>query len=342
MCRAGRSGRGRIVTDSFKYDVAFTFLAPDEPLAARLADQLGGRVRVFLYPRQQEVIAGTDGEQTFNRVFGEEARIVVVLYRADWGQTPFTRIEETAIRNRAFEQGYDFVLFIPLDPSPTVPAWLPKNRIWIGLERWGEHAAASVIEARVQEAGGTPQQETAADSARRLARELTAAKRREEFHESSAGVHAAASEAGVLIDAIEKAAPAETGLAFEFERGDGRAQCLLYCEGSQVSVTWSNSIVNSLREARVIVKLWKGRTSYRRGIYWDEPKNLSTIKLQFDAGPDDSPRWRHGAETYSTAACADFIVRLLIDRVRRERLSQSGDDHSTMIVRPPPPRSTWG
>jgi hypothetical protein len=135
-------------------------------------------VRVFLYSRQQEAVAGTDGEQTFNRVFGEEARIVVVLYRAGWGQTPFTRIEETAIRNRAFDQGYDFALFIPLDPSPTVPAWLPKNRIWIGLERWGEHAAASVIEARVQEAGGEPRQETAADSARRLARDLAAAQRR--------------------------------------------------------------------------------------------------------------------------------------------------------------------
>lgn len=331
---------GRIVTDSFKYDVAFSFLAPDEPLAARLADQLGGRVQVFLYSRQQEAIAGTDGEQTFNRVFGEEARIVVVLYRAAWGQTPFTRIEETAIRNRAFEQGYDFVLFIPLDPSPTVPPWLPKNRIWIGLERWGEHAAASVIEARVQEVGGTPRQETAADSARRLARELTAAQRREEFRQSAAGVQAAERAAQQLFDAIDKATPAETGLSFSFERSDRIAQCLLYCEGFQVSVTWSNNIINSLRDARLIVKLWKGRCSFQRGNYWDEAKELSAIALQFDGDPDDSPRWRRNAnELYSTADCAEFVIHLLIDRVRRERLSP-GDERPTMFVLPP--RSPWG
>ena len=29
-------------------------------------------------------------------------------------QTPFTRIEQTAIKNRAFNAGYDFTLFIPM------------------------------------------------------------------------------------------------------------------------------------------------------------------------------------------------------------------------------------
>lgn len=331
------------MTDSFNYDVAFSFLAQDEPLATRLADRLGGRVRVFLYPRQQEAIAGTDGEQTFNRVFGEEARIVVVLYRAAWGQTPFTRIEETALRNRAFEQGYDFVLFIPIDPSPTVPAWLPKNRIWIGLERWGEHAAASVIEARVQETGDTPRQETAADSACRLARELAADRRRKQFQGSAAGVQAAEHEAQRLIDVLERVLQAETGLTFTFERYDAQIRCLLSCEGFHVSVQWSNDISNNLSEARLIVMLWKGHTVMHGGIYRGQPEHLSETKLQFDGGPDDSPRWRRNAnESYSTPDCADFIVRMLIDRVRRERLSPGDEGRPAMIVRPSPPRSSWG
>jgi hypothetical protein len=130
-------GVGLIVTDSFKYDVAFSFLTQDEPLATRLNDLLAGRLNTFLYARQQETIAGTDGEQTFNRVFGDEARLVVVLYRAGWGETRFTRFEQTAIRNRGAEDAYEFALFIPLDSPPTVPKWLPQYRLWIGIDRWG-------------------------------------------------------------------------------------------------------------------------------------------------------------------------------------------------------------
>jgi hypothetical protein len=211
--------------------------------------------------------------------------------------------------------------------------------MWIGLERVGEQAAAAVIEARVQEAGGESRQESAADSARRLTRELAAARRREEFHGSAAGVQAAEGAARQLFDAIEIATPAETGLSFRFERSERIAQCLLSCEGFQVSTTWNNNIINSLRDARLIVKLWKGSSSFRRGNYWDQAEELSAITLQFDSGPDDNPRWRRNAnEWYSTPDCADFIVRLLIDRVRRERLSP-GDDRPTMIVLPS--RSPW-
>ena len=108
----------------YKYDVAFSFLAEDEELATKINDLIYDRVKTFIYSRRQDELAGTDGEQTFNLVFGTEARTVFVLYRKGWGETPWTRIEETAIRNRAFEEGYDFVLFAPMDKPTTVPKWL--------------------------------------------------------------------------------------------------------------------------------------------------------------------------------------------------------------------------
>ena len=93
--------------DAFKYDIAFSFVREDEGLATQLNDLVQDRYRTFLYSKAQEQLAGTDGERTFNAVFGEQARTVAVLLRPEWGQTPWTRIEETAIRNRAFSQGYD-------------------------------------------------------------------------------------------------------------------------------------------------------------------------------------------------------------------------------------------
>ncbi|MCX6911329.1 MAG: hypothetical protein NTY01_25250 [Verrucomicrobia bacterium] len=67
-------------TKNYKYDVAFSFLQEDEALAQQLSDLLKGRVTTFIYTERQKELAGTDGEQTFNRVFGQEARIVVILH----------------------------------------------------------------------------------------------------------------------------------------------------------------------------------------------------------------------------------------------------------------------
>jgi len=129
----------------YKYDVAFSFLAEDEGLATEINDIFEGRLSTFIYSRRQGELAGTDGEITLNSVFGSEARTVFVLYRKGWGETPWTRIEQTAIRNRAYDQGYDFVMVAPLEKPPTVPQWLPKTQIWIGLERWGVEGAAIAV-----------------------------------------------------------------------------------------------------------------------------------------------------------------------------------------------------
>src|SRR5262245_22617191 len=100
--------------DEFKYDIAFSFLSKDEPIAQQINDLLTERCRTFIYTERQKELAGTDGEETFKRVFSKEARIVAVLFRPEWGSTNWTRIEETAIRGRAYEEGYDFCTFISM------------------------------------------------------------------------------------------------------------------------------------------------------------------------------------------------------------------------------------
>jgi hypothetical protein len=102
---------------AFKYDIAFSFVKEDEGLATQINDLVQDRYRTFLYSKAQDQLVGTDGEKTFNAVFGEQARTVAVLLRPEWGQTSWTRIEETAIKNRAFNQGYDFATFIVTAPN---------------------------------------------------------------------------------------------------------------------------------------------------------------------------------------------------------------------------------
>ena len=73
------------VHDQFKYDIAFSFLSQDETVAQQINDELQDRYRTFIYTEQQKKLAGTDGEETFKRVFAKEALLVAVLFRPEWG-----------------------------------------------------------------------------------------------------------------------------------------------------------------------------------------------------------------------------------------------------------------
>lgn len=190
--------------DGYKYDVALSFLVQDEPLATQLANILEERHRVFLYSRQQEQLAGTDGEKTFNEVFATQAGMVVVLYRQGWGESRWTRIEETAIRNRAYEEGYDFALFVPTDDKPTVPTYLPKTRLWIGLARFGVNGAASVIDARIQELGGEPRVLSLEERAARAQKASEFKAFRHGYFRSHEGVQAADASFSRILEAVEQ------------------------------------------------------------------------------------------------------------------------------------------
>ena len=135
----------------FKDHVAFSFLSQDEAFAFQLHELLKDRVEAFIYSdaKRQTVLGGRDGAEAFSRVFGTEARTVVVLYREGWGDVGFTNVEATAIRNRAHRVGFGFTTFIPLNKPPKPPGWLDRFRIWVGLEQWGTAHAASVIQSRV-------------------------------------------------------------------------------------------------------------------------------------------------------------------------------------------------
>lgn len=182
----------------YPIDVAFSFVQQDEELAVQLSELLASRLQTFVYSKRQGELVARDGEEKLNQVFGQDARIVVVLYRGDWGKTPWTRIEETAIRNRAHEEGFDFTIFIPVERPAALPPWVPRARIWVDLDRWGADAAAAIVERRVEEAGGEVRAETAEDRATRLARDLAAEGERQQFLNSAAGVRAAEEESTAM------------------------------------------------------------------------------------------------------------------------------------------------
>jgi hypothetical protein len=311
----------------FKYDVAFSFLAEDEGFVDQINELIQDRVDTFVYSRRQGEIAGTDGELTFNRVFGSEARIVFVLYRNGWGQTPWTRIEETAIRNRAFEEGYDFVIFAPLDKQLHVPKWLPKNRIWVGLDRWGIEGAATVIEARIQEVGGSPREETVEDRASRIGRAIAAEKRKQAFLHSEGGVKAANTAVKDLFSEFErvvkKLADSEDSINLQIET-TGK-ECAIYGSNFTLFFHWSLSFSNTLQSSAFYINLWKGSVPIRGRSFFprEKPRRLKEIEFSFDQTGSGKAAWQelHGQKRlFSNDQLAKFAITLLLDKIRETQL----------------------
>lgn len=310
--------------NDYKYDVAFSFLARDEALAIQLNDLLQERVRTFLYSRKQGEISATDGEMTFGLVFGEQSRLVVVLYRDGWGESPWTRIEETAIRNRAFEHGYDFVKVIPLDDKPTVPKWLPRTQLWVGLKRWGIAGAASVIEARIEELGGEPHQETVQERATRLERSMQFESARKRFLGSENGVNAANKEFEDLRLAFEQqiASIKEVASSIAIHLKVAPRHLVILGLGYGLSVYWEYHYGNSLDNAELEVALWDRHPPFQGSMsVFEKPRKLHTINFTFDLLPTQQVCWvskDSDRRTYTTTDLASFILKYYMDRAQRK------------------------
>lgn len=310
--------------NKFEYDVAFSFLQEDEGIATKINDLIKGRLKTFLYSRAQEKIAGTDGEKTFGKIFGEEARIVAVFYREGWGNSPWTRIEETAIRNRAYEEGYDFVLFIPTIEHPVLPAWLPKTRIWVGLARWGMEVAAGVIEARVQEAGGVLREESAVDHAQRLERQIKTEANRIKFLGSTEGVGAAWEEVTALYQEIkiigEEIVASTLSLGIKTEEMDRKF--LININNFSVVINWVVRYSNTLEDSLLVMFLYEGRNSLRGYFFPDESREIKKWEYKFDLNGNGVFGWKEikiSKRFFTSKQLAEGIVKTLLDHVQREK-----------------------
>ena len=302
----------------FEFDVAFSFLASDENIAFQLNDALKGSLKTFLYSEQQKQLGGTDGEANFNSVFGQKSRSVVILYREDWGTTPWTRIEETAIRNRAFESGYDFALLVPLDKPAIKPKWFPQNRLWIGFERWGIKGAAAVIEARVHELGGTPHRETLEERAARHDREIRFKSERTAALNSYQGVeafHRAIEKTRVAIqDGIERINKGRQLHRLTYNAhpsGPWAITGLRYALMMHVRVGYTNTLDGANSEATI----WKNGLPWPGALNFDEPQKHRTLKFDLEYLPAQTYVWQVSNRDgiFTPEELADEILKWYLD-----------------------------
>jgi len=302
-----------------EFDVAISFLSRDVGTATALRQLLASTMRVFEFTARQEEVAGTDGLVTFRAVFGRTARLVVVLFRAGWGETPWTRVEAEAITDRFLREGPAFLLFVMLDQSAVVPPWVPEKRIRFNLEHYGLEQAAGAIKMRVEELGGSVGPESIASRAKR-AEELqhySAATAGLKSNEN--GVREVQAEAEALFAVVAKlagdAAAAAPGLNLEC-RGDTRAVGVRSPRAS-LYIQLVVHYINSLRNAFLSVEEMKGGIilpGEQRHYLGDRPV-LHQDRYSPDRQLGIGWGWRLNGGFHTSAELADRSIRRLIERI---------------------------
>ena len=183
-----------------EYDVAISFLSRDSDTAVAIADRLAP-LSVFCFPRNQEELAGNDGMEAFRNAFRHQSRTQVVLFRAGWGETPWTRVEQTAITERCLAEGWRGLFFVALDDADR-PNWVPDTEIHFDLTTYTMDQLAGAVKARAQELGAEIRVETPIERARRAQASAEYETQTRELFRGQEGVNLARQEAASMCDLI--------------------------------------------------------------------------------------------------------------------------------------------
>jgi hypothetical protein len=75
--------------------------------------------------------------------------LCVILHRAGWGETPWTRLEEKTIGDRYMQEGASILVLVRLDEG-IPPTWFPRTDFWVNYVAEGPARTAEYIVARLQ------------------------------------------------------------------------------------------------------------------------------------------------------------------------------------------------
>lgn len=291
----------------YKYEVAFSFLKQDEHLANQINDLIQNKLNTFLYSKKHEDKTSRNREKTFMDVFGKQSRSVVVLFRNKWGTTPWTKIEEKAIRNRAIEEGYNFLLFIPLDDPPKIPKYLLKAQIWTGLVQWGIKGAATAIEELTQSLVGKLREESQINIAAKIKRDPQFEIERSRFLESVNGFEIAILELKKLFFELKslknKIEKSYKDFSIGFQQKD--RNCTVNYGGFSIRFYLQQANSNSLMDSYLYFELQK------QGISSNEPQILAIEEFHFEVNKPGEYGWIKDVDSDSFISSKKLAVKCM-------------------------------
>jgi hypothetical protein len=309
----------------YKYDIALSFLYDDEPLAQQIYDELKSKFEVFIYTEKQKLLVGSDGMDTFSDVFSSQSRLNVVLYRTGWGKTKWTRVEETAIRGRIFEEGWESLALVNLDNSMP-PKWIHKTFIYIDYSSLKFDIIIGIIEHKAKEVGSKVKIESIEDIHARIEQELETKEFIRLYLESSKAAEDAFTEISNLFATVENQVDQlkekQDRLKFsfvkkEFNNRDAKNLILVRSGNIELQFYWICPNLNNLEDSHLTIFLIDNIERYSNTPY----KNLSTNKYLFDMNERKELVWTHvrKRESFSSKDIVDLSFKHLFNAIKKVR-----------------------
>jgi hypothetical protein len=316
------------VVDAPKYDAAISFLFRDVSTAQAIYDRLiSSGLKIFFFPRNQEELAGTNGLESMREPFFD-ARIAVVLFTAPWGETPWTRVEATAIQERCLQIGWDSLMFVQLDTKSQVPRWLPSTHVRFAFEQYGVDQLVGAIKLRIQEQGGKLLPPDAMTEAKRVANEATYLQDREKLMRDRPWientVHKAVRE--TVQDLCRLAEEANSQHGFQIAYGALDRLCVMRSGFVSFTVSWKQPVFNSVgRDTYDNCYLQAAEFSGsillpdERGWSIEKPRKLTEHRFYVDIAHDRTLVWVENGkkERIHPSHLADLLMRQFFDLISR-------------------------
>jgi hypothetical protein len=305
-----------------EYEAAISFLFRDEPLARDIHERLAANYEVFTFSKRQEELAGSSGIEEFRDVFFRGSRLVVVLYRPDWGETRWTRIERTAIEERFLRDGWDFLLFVMLNSSDEPPKWLPQTRVRLNFDQYGIDELLGAIKHRLGLLGAQARPDDPVAQARRVSDTAAFNRERQRIYDSEEGVAAATAEAERVISAVDTLVARIHQATPDLEaRGTGLQRAYVITNGRvSIQIAWHNMIANILRDAVLYVGEYVGLLTdpVGGGFVFPPPKELTSTLFKPDLDRALGWCWREpGGKLRTCQDVAQHCVERFLKLVER-------------------------
>jgi hypothetical protein len=312
----------------FKHDVAFSFLAQDLTLTTKFADALAP-LTSFVFARKQEDLAGTDGQESFRAAFRFDSRLNVVLLRAHWGQTPWTRVEEAAIQERCLKDGWEHLLVVNLDGSAP-PKWIPAVNLYLDLQTFPFEQAVGAIKRQAQQLGSNVKAQSPADLARAKLQAADFGRETKDLFRTPLGIDLADN---AVIRVGDQLYEQLQEIAEEGKRGwtlvigrENSSYTVVRVQGCSVLINWQR-YVNDCNDSELAVRVYtcpfvtpeEARAGKYFAQFGREENPAFNRSYKVTRHPTLGVAWNYGGKTFSSEDVASEALSRVIDVLTKTR-----------------------
>jgi hypothetical protein len=301
-----------------RYDVAISFLYQELNLAKALYEQISKGLAVFFFPRNQEELAGTDGLESMREPFRSESRLNLVLYRPRWGKTPWTAVEEAAIKDGCLSTGFRSLFFFTIEPTGDLPKWLPETNVRFNYADFSLEQAVGAIKARAQERGSQIQPLTPIRKAEILRAEEDYRREKAFLLSSEMAIF---KEVEALFSAVvQQCDEVNAGGHFEIEHRvkiqhrDIEQLCTIGQYQVSMSLIWYQPNAGSLHKAALIIREFERLIILPPGhFFYSQPKIIKERQYIPDVSLAREYGWRLNRADQSFISSRDLATQFVID-----------------------------